>query len=190
MFQLDKIIKLLLIFLLGVISFSCKPLYTLKNGVNKSVEFNSKEEYLLKISKKYAIDTTNIVFLDSINKYEFINYIIDEKVAYIYGIVVNKKQKIDNNFIEENNSCYSRVTNLIMKNPDLIDEKFVPTKILNFNFVNSKNTPIRLEGDKILLFIFSTKLGSSIINDIKNITEEFNSNEIYKSYNYYLISID
>ncbi|WP_445716449.1 hypothetical protein [Flavobacterium sp.] len=43
------------------------------------------------------------------------NYIVNEKVSYIYGIIVNDKEKIDNNFIQENKSCYSRVTNLIKK---------------------------------------------------------------------------
>ncbi len=42
----------------------------------------------------------------------------------------------------------------------------------------------------MILFVFSTKLGTSIINDIKKITDEFKTNESFKSYNYYLISID
>ncbi|MCO6174540.1 hypothetical protein NHF50_05740 [Flavobacterium sp. NRK F10] len=190
MFQLNKIILLLLIALLGVISFSCKPLYNLSNGVNKSIDYTTKEDYLIKIKEKYNLDTENIVFVDSLQKNDFINYIIEEKVAYIYGIVVNRKLKIDNDFIQENNSCYSRVTNLIKNNPDLIGEKLVPTKILDINYINSKNELIKLEGNKILLFIFSTKLGTSIINDIKGIMEEFKTNEKFKSYNYYLISID
>ena len=118
------------------------------------------------------------------------NYIVNEKVAYIYGIVVNSKDKIDNNFIQENNSCYSRVTNLVKNNPELIGEKLSPTRILNFNYTNSKKIPVKLEGNKLLLIIFSTKLGTSIINDIKKIIDEFKTNERFKSYNYYLISID
>jgi hypothetical protein len=118
------------------------------------------------------------------------NYIVNEKVAYIYGIVVNRKDKIDNNFIQENNSCYSRVTNLIKNNPELIGEKLSPTNILNFDFTNSKMEAVKLEGNKMLLFVFSTKLGISIIKDIKKIIEEFNTNDSFKSYNYYLISVD
>jgi hypothetical protein len=118
------------------------------------------------------------------------NYIVNEKVAYLYGIVVNSKDKIDNNFIQENKSCYSRVTNLVKNNPELIGEKFSPTKILNFDYTNSNKDPVKLEGNKMLLIIFSTKLGTSIINDIKKITDEFKINENFKTYNYYLISID
>lgn len=190
MFQLNNFTKLLLIVFSGVIFYSCKPTYKTINKVNKTIEYNSKEEYCVKIKDKYNLETSNLVFIDSVQKNNFMNYIVNEKVAYIYGIVVNAEEKIDNNFIQENNSCYSRVTNLIKSNPELIGEKLIPTKILNFNYYNSKNEPIKLEGNKIIVFVFSTKLGTSIINDIKKITDEFKTNESFKSYNYYLISID
>ena len=184
---LNKTLGILI--LLGVF-FSCKPLYNLSNGVNKSIDYTSKEDYLIKIKEKYNLDTRNIIFVDSLHKNDFINYIIEEKASYIYGIVVNGDQKVDNNFIQENNSCYTRVTSLIKNNPDLVGEKLIPSKVLNFNYVNQKNEQVKLEDKKILLFVFSTKLGTSIINDIKNITEEFKTNAKFKSYNYYLISID
>jgi hypothetical protein len=136
MFQLNKIILLLLVTILGVISFSCKPLYNLSNGVNKSIDYTSKEDYLIKIKEKYNLDTRNIVFVDTLHKNDFINYIIEEKASYIYGIVVNGDQKVDNNFIQENNSCYTRVISLIKNNPDLVGEKLIPSKVLNFNYVN------------------------------------------------------
>ncbi len=169
---------------------SCKPIYNSVNNVNKSIDYTTKEDYLIKIKEKYDIDTSKVVFIDSTQKIDFLNYIINEKVVYIYGIVIDKEYKIENDYIQENNSCYSRVTNLIKNNPELTGEKLVPTKISNFNYVNSKNKLIKLEGNKILLFIFSTRLGRSIINDIKDITEEFKTNEAYNTYNYYLISID
>ena len=182
--------KLLLIVFSGVIVYSCKPTYKIINNVNKSIEYNSKEEYCNKIKNKYNIETSNLVFIDSVQKNNFMNYIINKKVAYIYGIVLNGKDKIDNNFIQENNSCYSRVTNLIINNSELIGEKLSPTKILNFDYTNAKMEPVKLEGNKMLLFVFSTKLGTSIIKDIKKIIEEFKTNESFKSYNYYLISVD
>ena len=190
MFQLNNLTKLLLIVLSGVIFYSCKPTYKAINKVNKTIEYDSKEEYCNKIIDKYNLETFNLVFIDSVQKNTFMNYIVTEKVSYIYGIVVNGEEKIDNNFIQENNSCYSRVTNLIKNNPELIGEKLIPTKILNFNYTNSKNEPIKLEGNKMIVFVFSTKLGTSIINDIKKITDEFKTNESFKFYNYYLISID
>ena len=179
------------LFISTIISLnSCKPAYKTINKVNKTIEYNSKEDYCNKIKNKYNLEISNLVFIDSVEKSTFMNYIVTEKVSYIYGIVLNGKEKIDNNFIQENNTCYSRVTNLIKNNPELIGEKLIPTKILNFNYTNSKNQPIKLEGNKMILFVFSTKLGTSIINDIKKITDEFKTNESYKSYNYYLISID
>jgi hypothetical protein len=184
-----KIFISLLMFIL-ILFYSCKPTYKAINKVNKTIEYNSKEEYCVKIKDKYNLETSNLVFIDSVQKNTFMNYIVNEKASYIYGIVVNGKEKIDNNFIQENNSCYSRVTNLIKNNPELIGEMLIPTKILNFNYTNSKNEPIKLEGNKMIVFVFSTKLGTSIINDIKKITEEFKTNESFKSYNYYLISID
>jgi hypothetical protein len=190
MFQLNNLAKLLLILFSGVIFYSCKPTYKTINKVNKTIKYNSKEEYCVKIKDKYNIETSHLVFIDSVQKNNFMNYIVNEKVAYIYGIVVNSKDKIDNNFIQENNSCYSRVTNLVKNNPELIGEKLSPTRILNFNYTNSKKIPVKLEGNKLLLIIFSTKLGTSIINDIKKIIDEFKTNERFKSYNYYLISID
>ncbi len=190
MFRLNNLAKLLLIVFSGVIFFSCKPSYKTINKVNKTIEHNSKEEYCVKIKDKYNIETSHLVFIDSVQKNNFMNYIVNEKVAYIYGIVVNSKDKIDNNFIQENNSCYSRVTNLIKNNPELIGEKLSPTNILNFDFTNSKMEAVKLEGNKMLLFVFSTKLGISIIKDIKKIIEEFNTNDSFKSYNYYLISVD
>jgi hypothetical protein len=171
-------------------SFSCKPIYNLSYGVNKSIDYSTKVDYTLKINEKYKLETSNIIFIDSLQKNDFINYIIEEKASYIYGIVVNGDQKVDNNFIQENKSCYTRVTSLIKNNPDLAGEKLIPSKVLNFNYVNQKNEQVNLEDKKILLFVFSTKLGTSIINDIKNITEEFKTNAKFKSYNYYLISID
>ena len=190
MFQLNNLIKLLLILVSGVILYSCKPTYKIINNVNKTIEYESKQEYYKKIKDKYNVETSNLVFIDNVQKNTFMNYIVNEKVSYIYGIVVNGKDKIDNNFIQENNSCYSRVTNLIKNNPELTGEKLIPTKILNFNYMNSKDEPISLEGDKMILFVFSTKLGTSIIKDIKKLTDEFKNNKIYKTYNYYLISID
>lgn len=181
--------SVILILLLGIL-FSCKPTYNAINKVNKTIEYKSKADYCRKIESKYNIRTTNLIFIDSVQKSAFFNYIINEKVSYIYGIVVNGNQKINNNFIQENNSCYTRVTNLIKNNPDLIGEKLVPTQILNFNYNNSKNEQIKLEGHKLILFVFSTKLGTSIINDIKKIIEEFKTNDSFKLYNYYLISID
>ncbi len=179
------------LFISTIISLnSCKPTYKAINKVNKTIEYNSKEDYCNKINDKYNLETSNLVFIDSVEKSTFMNYIVTEKVSYIYGIVLNGKEKIDNNFIQENNTCYSRVTNLIKNNPELIGEKLIPTKILNFDYINSKKEPIKLEGNKMILFVFSTKLGTSIINDIKKITDEFKTNESYKSYNYYLISID
>ena len=173
-----------------IILNSCKQTYKAVNKVNKTIEYDSKEEYCKKIKEKYDIETSNLVFIDSVQKNTFMNYIVNEKVSYIYGIVLNGKEKIDNNFIQENKSCYSRVTNLVKNNPELIGEKLIPTKILNFDYANSKNEPVKLEGNKIILFVFSTKLGTSIINDIKKITDEFKTNESFKFYNYYLISID
>ena len=190
MFRLNNFATLLLIVFSGVIFYSCKPTYKTINKVNKTIEYNSKEEYCVKIKNKYNIETSNLVFIDSVQKNNFMNYIVNEKVAYLYGIVVNSKDKIDNNFIQENKSCYSRVTNLVKNNPELIGEKFSPTKILNFDYTNSNKEPVKLEGNKMLLIIFSTKLGTSIINDIKKITDEFKINENFKTYNYYLISID
>uniref|UniRef100_UPI00404A0920 hypothetical protein n=1 Tax=Flavobacterium sp. TaxID=239 RepID=UPI00404A0920 len=94
---------------------SCKPTYKAINKVNKTIEYNSKEDYCNKINDKYNLETSNLVFIDSVQKNTFMNYIVNEKVSYIYGIIVNDKEKIDNNFIQENKSCYSRVTNLIKK---------------------------------------------------------------------------
>ena len=190
MFQQINFTKLLLIVFSGVIVYSCKPTYKIINNVNKSIEYNSKEDYCNKIKDKYNIETSHLVFIDSVQKNNFMNYIINKKAAYIYGIVLNGKDKIDNNFIQENNSCYSRVTNLIKNNPELIGEKLSPTNILNFDFTNSKMETVKLEGNKMLLFVFSTKLGTSIIKDIKKIIEEFKTNDSFKSYNYYLISVD
>lgn len=190
MSQLNNLIKLLLIFLTGVIFYSCKPAYNVINKVNKTIKYESREEYCKSIKAKYNLETSNLIFIDSIQKNTFMQYIINEKASYIYGITVNGKEKINNDFIQENNSCYRRVTNLIENNPELIGEKLMPTKILNFNYTNSKDEPISLEGDKMILFVFSTKLGTSIIKDIKKITDEFKYNKSYKSYNYYIISID
>ena len=154
MFQLTNLTKLLLIVLSGVIFYSCKPTYKAINKVNKTIEYDSKEDYCNKIKDKYNLDTSNLVFIDSVQKNTFMNYIVTERVSYIYGIVVNDKDKIDNNFIQENKSCYSRVTNLIKNNPELIGEKSIPTKILNFNYTNSKNESVKLKGNKIILFVF------------------------------------
>ena len=109
---------LLLMFTL-IVFFSCKPTYKAINKVNKTIEYYSKEDYCSKIKDKYNLETSNLVFIDSVQKNTFMNYIVTEKVSYIYGIVVNGKEKIDNNFIQENKSCYSRVTNLIKNNPEL-----------------------------------------------------------------------
>ena len=162
-----KKLLLVLVATLLILFYTYKPTYRTINKVNKTIEYNSKEEYCVKIKDKYNIETSNLVFIDSVQKNNFMNYIVNEKVAYLYGIVVNSKDKIDNNFIEENNSCYSRVTNLVKNNPELIGEKFSPTKILNFDYTNSNKEPVKLEGNKMLLIIFSKKLGTSIINDIK-----------------------
>ena len=55
---------------------------------------------------------------------------------------------------------------------------------------------IRTNGEKTIKFNLDCgderieTLSESILNDIKNLTEEFKTNAKFKSYNYYLISID
>jgi hypothetical protein len=190
MYQLNNLIKLsLLVFLLGVV-FSCKPIYKSFNRVNKTIDYNSKDEYVLKVKERYKIDASRMVFIDSLQKNAFLYHLQIEKISYIYGIIVNKKMKIDNTFVNENNSCYNRITNLINENPELIGEKLITNNLLDYTFTDANNKKISINDDKILVFIFSTRLGNSIIKDIKKVTEEFSSNANYKEFKYYLISID
>src|SRR5690554_2899742 len=180
--------RILIISLLLLLS-SCKPLYTISNGVNRSVKYVDKENYCQIIQKKYNINTSNMIFIDEKDKNIFMNHLIQENVSFFYGVVLNKIEKVKDNYLSDANSCMDRVYIYLENDKKLDNTEKIQTPIANFNYKNSKEEFVKIEGNRLMIFVFSVKIGKSNIKKIRNFIDVIRS-EKGNEYNYYLISID
>lgn len=172
---------------LMLLTVSCKMVYNSFNGVNKTTTFDNKEEYLKYFEKKFNFHRDNIYFPEKEEYGNLMNYISNQKVSFFYGITVNENSKINDSYLNDNNSCFGRIETLI-KNRNL-EHKLTVTEITKFKFENIDNKRIDFKNGKSVIFIISTKLGRAINNNIKELTyiiDDLND----KSINYYLISVD
>jgi len=172
---------------LMLLTVSCKMVYNSFNGVNKMTTFNNKEEYLKYFEKRFNFHREDIYFPEKEEYGNLMNYISNQKVSFFYGITVNENSKINDSYLNDNNSCFGRIETLI-KNRNL-EHKLTVTEITKFKFENIDNKRIDFKNGKSVIFIISTKLGRAINNNIKELTyiiDDLND----KSINYYLISVD
>lgn len=170
--------------------FSCKPVYKVVNGVNKEITYQSKQDYCDIIEKKYQIDTSQMIFIDENDKSDFMFLLREENISFFYGIVLGLKNKIDDNYLTDVNNCVTRVSSLIESNLNQNEYKTKPTRILNFNYFDIKNSKVDIKNEKLILFIFSTKIGRENINKIKDFINKFNTKNEYQDYQYRLICVD
>jgi hypothetical protein len=161
--------------------------YNSFNGVNKMTTFNNKEEYLKYFEKRFNFHREDIYFPEKEEYGNLMNYISNQKVSFFYGITVNENSKIQDSYLNDNNSCFGRIETLI--NNINFEHKLTGTGITKFKFENIDNKRIDFNNGKSVIFIISTKLGRAINNNIKELTyiiDDLND----KSINYYLISVD
>ncbi len=172
---------------LMLLTVSCKMVYNSFNGVNKMTTFNNKEEYLKYFEKRFNFHREDIYFPEKEEYGNLMNYISNQKVSFFYGITVNENSKIQDSYLNDNNSCFGRIETLI--NNINFEHKLTGTGITKFKFENIDNKRIDFNNGKSVIFIISTKLGRAINNNIKELTyiiDDLND----KSINYYLISVD
>ena len=177
------------ILLLSIILFltSCTTIYKTINGVNKIKAFESREEYANYFNSKYDLEKEKIYFLPKNEIGSFFRYISENKVSYFYGITLNDSLKINDPFLNENNSCSGRISDIIHAQKK--EYNTIPTKLATFSFENVNQEKLDISKGKSVIFLISTQLGRSNNKTIKELSEEVHSLD-NPDINYYFLSVD
>ena len=177
----------MLLFTVIVLTYSCRPMYKSINGVNKKLNFNSKEDYKNFLQKKTKFDLDKFYFVNNDEFNLLLSNIVENKITYYYGVIEHGNLIASGSTLEEKNSCFGSIVKAI--NDSQINSKNIGNKkcfILNLYFKSFNNEYLKLNNNKkTIVFIYSYKLGK-IANNISDMLKH----PSIENNDYIIISID
>lgn len=145
--------QIILVFCLSAF-FSCRFIITKTYGINRKFRFKTRTEYIQYLTKKEKLDTSKIIYPDSISISIFLNDMTQRNSVEFYGAFLNDSLEIiKSDFLRENASCVGRII------------KEVET--INKNFLHLSDTSIKINHE-FRNFKFKRVFGAyTNINDYK-----------------------
>jgi len=117
---------------------SCKSVMSKMYGLNKPMNFTTKEEYIDYVENKRKIKRSDILLVDSADFGSLWSKALKTKAGYYLGTYINDSVSVRRtDFLKENTTCLARVLDNIslgMKSRESLDSLTEPDNFNEFQF--------------------------------------------------------